>query len=210
MLIVVFGANGRVGSKVVAEAVRRGHTVRAFVFSTAEHVLQHERVEVVQGDATNAKDVASVIEGVDAVINCLGSWGTKTKDIQMRAMRVVIPAMQAADVKRIVSLTGAEARALSDGVTIRNQTSRFVFGLLAKKILLDGEDHLHQLEHSKLDWAVVRSPAMTNKGTGSGYTFTEKRPSLVATIRRDSVARAMVDLAESDVQLGNAPFLKQA
>lgn len=209
MLIVVFGANGRVGSKVVAEAVRRGHTVRAFVFSTAEHVLQHERVEVVQGDATNAKDVASVIEGVDAVINCLGSWGTKTKDIQMRAMRVIIPAMQAADVKRIVSLTGAEARALSDSVTIRNRTSRFIFGLLAKKILLDGEDHLHQLEHSKFDWTVVRSPAMTDKGTGSGYVFTAKKPSLIATIRRDSVVSAILDLVESGQQQQKAPFLSR-
>lgn len=207
MRITIFGANGKVGSKVVAEAVRRGHIVRAFVYSTSEHITPHDNIEIVQGDACNAKDVDGAVAGADVVINCLGSWGTKTKDIQMRAMRVIIPAMHKHKVQRIVSLTGAEARAESDKVTIRSRASHFVFGLLAKKILIDGEDHLHQLEQSSLDWTVVRSPAMTDKGQGSTYAFTRKKPSLIATIRRDSVVAAMLDAAESDSAFRQAPFI---
>jgi putative NADH-flavin reductase len=207
MRILVFGANGRVGSLVVAEAARRGHQVRAFVYATSEHIPQHDNIEIVRGDACAADDVERAMTSVNVVINCLGSWGTKTKDIQTRAMRVIIPAMSKHDVKRIVSITGAEAWAASDRITITNKLSHTLFGVLAGKILADGEDHLHQLESSGLDWTVVRSPAMTDKGTGDNYAFTTSRPSLVATIRRDSVAQAMVDLAESDQQIGRSPFL---
>jgi putative NADH-flavin reductase len=207
--ITVFGANGRVGSKVVAEAVKRGHTVRAFVYSTSEHIVPHENIEIMQGDACDAADAAKAVVGAEVVINCLGSWGTKTKDIQTRAMQVIIPGMESAGVKRIISLTGAEARALSDKVTVVGRISHRLFGLFAGKILADGEDHLRQLEKSTLDWTVVRSPAMTDKGQGVSYAFTVKRPTLIATIRRDSVVQSLLDLTELNNQVRNAPFLKR-
>lgn len=210
MRITVFGANGRVGSRVVAEAARRGHVVRAFVFSTSENIESRENIEIVQGDACSTDDVEWAVANTNVVINCLGSWGTKTKDIQTRAMQVIIPAMDRHEVRRIVSLTGAEAWAKRDVLTVREKASHFLFGLAAGKILKDGEDHLAQLEQSDLDWTVVRSPKMTNKGQGASYTFAKKRPSLTATVRRDSVAKALVDLAESDQQLKSAPFLTQS
>lgn len=207
MRIAVFGANGRVGSLVVAEAVRRGHQVRAFVYATSEHISPHKNIEIIQGDATDIQDVLPILLHVDVVINCLGSWGTKTQDVQTQAMKAIIPAMKQQGVTRIVSLTGAEARASADIITPGGRVSHALFGLFAGKILIDGEAHLHQLEQSGLDWTVVRSPAMTNKGRGNSYTFTEKRPSLIATIRRDSVVQALLDLAESGRQSRRAPFL---
>lgn len=209
MRITVFGANGRVGSRVVAEAARRGHKVRAFVFSTSEHIEPHDNIEIVHGDACKADDVEWAVANTDTVINCLGSWGTKTKDIQTRAMQVIIPAMNKHKVRRIVSLTGAEAWAKSDKITFQDKSSHFLFSLFAQKILVDGENHLRQLEQSNLDWTVVRSPKMTNKGVGSAYSFVAKRPSLIAAIRRESVAHVLVDLAESEQQLYKSPFLAQ-
>ena len=207
MHITVFGANGRVGSLVVAEAARRGHTIRAFVYSTSENIAPHKDVQVIKGDATNIQDILPALQNTDVVVNCLGSWGTKTKDVQTQAMKAIIPAMKQQGIQRIVSLTGAEAHASSDKITLANRISHTLFSLFAGKILADGENHLQQLEQSGLGWTVVRSPAMTNKGKGSGYKFTGKRPSLIATIRRDSVAQALLDLVESNEYIKQSPFL---
>lgn len=69
MRITVFGATGNVGSRVVAEALSRGHDVTAVVRDPARlHQLPaaaHGRL----GDAANIEEVASLSAGQDLVIS---------------------------------------------------------------------------------------------------------------------------------------------
>ncbi|MFJ8622515.1 NAD(P)-dependent oxidoreductase [Kitasatospora sp. NPDC093550] len=68
MRITVFGATGNVGSRVVAEALARGHEVTAVVRDPAKpHDLPSE-VALTVGDARNAEDVARIAAGQDALI----------------------------------------------------------------------------------------------------------------------------------------------
>lgn len=205
MRITVFGASGQVGSRVVAEAKRRGHSVRAFVYTTVDYVPP-DGVEVVRGDAASIADVQKAIDSTDVVISALGSWHTKTKDIQTRAFQAIVPALEQSGVVRIVSITGAEAHARMDKISLKERCSHAFFSLAAGKILRDGESHLHLLEASNLEWTVVRSPAMKSTD-GREYAITSKRPSLIATIPRDSVAKCMVDIAESQRYIKQAPFI---
>lgn len=193
---------------MVADAATRGHIVRAFVRSSANNILPHENVEIFHGDAFDKDDVALAVEDTDVVISALGSWHTQTKDVQERAAEVIIPEMQVAGVSRIVSITGAEARVMADKITLAGRMSHALFSAVAPKILHDGEAHVRLLEQSSLGWTVVRSPAMTDSNDYQGYAFTSTRPSLVATIYRGSVAKSMVDLAETDDYVGQAPFLR--
>lgn len=67
MRITVFGAAGRVGSRVVAEALARGHDVTAVVRNPARHQLG-TAADVRAGDASNVEDVAELSAGQDVVI----------------------------------------------------------------------------------------------------------------------------------------------
>jgi putative NADH-flavin reductase len=67
MRIIVFGANGRQGSRLVSEALERGHEVTAAVRSEAANV--DPRAEVVVADALDADRVAEVSAGHDVALN---------------------------------------------------------------------------------------------------------------------------------------------
>ncbi|MFY1583830.1 NAD(P)-dependent oxidoreductase [Micromonospora sp. WMMD734] len=68
--IVVFGAGGRAGRAIVAEAAGRGHDVVAVVRDTARHAdLTGRGVGLVAGDVTDRSQVAGLVGGAGAVVN---------------------------------------------------------------------------------------------------------------------------------------------
>ncbi|MFI1970621.1 NADH-flavin reductase [Streptomyces cinnamoneus] len=69
MRITVFGAAGNVGSRVVTEALSRGHEVTAVVRNPDRRPGPPAGAEVRVGDASNAADVAALSAGQDLVIS---------------------------------------------------------------------------------------------------------------------------------------------
>lgn len=206
--IVVFGASGRVGSLVVKYALDAGYDVVAFVHR--HHQLpDNPALTIIQGDIYVTEDVLNAIKGVDIVVSALGSWGTKRKDVLSSAMASIIPAMQQHGVTRIVSLTGAEARASGDHLGIIHRFAHVGIGMTAGKILRDGERHIEALEQSRLDWTVIRSPIMTSRPVQK-YTLSNHRPTPWALIQRTAVARAMVDQLSDETYIRQAPFIHRS
>ncbi len=71
MKVLVTGAGGFLGSRVVARLLDRGHTVRAIIrpASTAEPEAWRGRAEVVRADLRDATAMEAYFEGVDALIH---------------------------------------------------------------------------------------------------------------------------------------------
>jgi len=69
MRITVFGGAGSVGSRVVAEALSRGHEVTAVVRDPARLHDLHAAADPRVGDARNGDDVAASSAGQDVVIS---------------------------------------------------------------------------------------------------------------------------------------------
>jgi dihydroflavonol-4-reductase len=82
MKILVTGADGLLGSNLVRELLRRGHTVRAFVQpGRQQKTLEGLNLEKIPGDLLNPEDVIKSGEGCDAVIHCAAStsvWPTRS------------------------------------------------------------------------------------------------------------------------------------
>ncbi|QYN32065.1 NAD(P)H-binding protein [Pseudonocardia sp. DSM 110487] len=68
MQITVIGAAGFVGSRVVTEAVARGHDVTAVVRDRSRAAVLPAGVRVRSGDAADIADVAMLGDGQDAVV----------------------------------------------------------------------------------------------------------------------------------------------
>jgi putative NADH-flavin reductase len=79
MRIVVFGAGGRAGRRVVALATERGHDVTPVVRDPSRHAAS-DLPGVVAGDVTDADRVRELVSGQDAVI--------------MAAVRLDVPAVE--------------------------------------------------------------------------------------------------------------------
>lgn len=209
MKIIVFGANGKVGQKVVQKLLDKHLQVRAFVHGH-NSLPTHENLEIVTGDIHSTEQVWQAIQGCTAVISTLGSWGTKTKDIQVSAMNNIIPAMKEHKVRRIVSITGAGVFDEDDTPHLIDRLNRVALLTFARKVFRDGEDHLALLRQSKLDWTVLRSPIMKETDKPGYFVLNRAFPKPWETIVRDDVATALVELVDSKNWHQAAPFIHKS
>lgn len=205
MKIIVFGANGRVGNNVVMKLLQENHVVTAFVHGN-NPFESHPNLHVVQGDIYDKTAVTDAVRGHDIVMSTLGSWGTPKKDILYTAMCHIIPAMEEMDITRLVSLTGAAAKYPHEKTSLVQAANRFTLGIMAKKILDDGEKHIALLTDSALDWTVIRSPIMNEKGTQE-YSLTSSSPAPWATIHRLAVVDALVQQVTDTAWYKQSPFI---
>jgi uncharacterized protein YbjT (DUF2867 family) len=110
MRIVVTGATGYIGGRVVPRLLEAGHEVRVAVRSP-ERIAEYpwgDRVEVVTADLRNADQVATAVEGMDVLyylVHAMGS-GKGFEAREKSAAEIVAAASVRAGVKRIVYLGG--------------------------------------------------------------------------------------------------------
>lgn len=206
--ITVFGANGRVGHRVVGEALRRGYRVVAFVHDKTD-LIESRQLKIVRGDIYDAEQVERALVGSTAVISALGSWGTPKKDILTAGMGNVIPAMGRHRIPTVISLTGADARAAGDQLSFIHRLTHFFLMFAIRKIMIDGERHIALLETSGLDWTVVRSPVMAvNEKRAERYELSMRRPMPWRTVAYESVALAMVNAVQDRTWKCQAPYIR--
>jgi putative NADH-flavin reductase len=205
MVIAVFGASGKVGRLVVAEALARGYSVRALVHQY-NNLPASSHVTVIRGDIRHTAAVADTLHGCTAVASTLGSWGTPTKDVVTQGMRRIIPLMERQGIERIVTLTGTDALDSTDQLTLSRRLSHLFAKLVARKILADGEEHIRLLRKSSLDWTTLRAPAMTNSPR-IFYKLSMQPLRPWDTIPRKAIAKAIVDQLDGPSYSRCAPFV---
>jgi 2-alkyl-3-oxoalkanoate reductase len=112
MKLLVTGASGFLGKYVVAEALRRGHQVRAVVRPSTDEkrIIWHDNsaVEIVRIDLRSKNGIVDALRGIDAVIHLAAA---KEGDFYARFAGTVIAtenlldAMLEADVMRLVAIS---------------------------------------------------------------------------------------------------------
>lgn len=122
--VLVIGATGYVGARLVPRLLADGHTVRCLV-RQPDRLDGHAwsaRVEVVPGDATDPSATAAATRGVDAAVHLVHSMdapGFAARD--RRAAEVLATAAERAGLRRIVYLGGLQP---ADGAGSTHLASR--------------------------------------------------------------------------------------
>ena len=107
MKVLITGANGFLGQRVVALFLKRGHTVRALVRPAAKVERMHwpESVELFRADLRASRDLVAAFEGIDAVVH-LAAGVKGGEDAQFAASVVgterLLDAMAKSQTKRLV------------------------------------------------------------------------------------------------------------
>ena len=73
MNLLVFGASGGTGSRLVQQALDKGHVVTAFARDPAKIRLTHANLRVVRGDVLQPDSVDAAMTGQEAVVSALGT-----------------------------------------------------------------------------------------------------------------------------------------
>jgi uncharacterized protein YbjT (DUF2867 family) len=126
MHVLVTGATGYIGGRLVPALLAAGHTVRALARDPERLAGRFPGVEVVRGDAFDAESVRAALAGIDAAYYLIhsmtrarGNFAESDRD----AARIFGSAAKDAGVKRIVYLGGLgdEASGLSKHLRSRHE-----------------------------------------------------------------------------------------
>lgn len=195
--ILVAGANGRLGRRVVEEALSRGAIVTAFVRSPGD-LASDDRLRIVRGRVTEDKAILSqAMAGQDAVISALGNplWlkGLHGPAIVDDAIGNLTDAMRSAGVGRIVVPlawgTGESRRPA--GLLVR-----LIAASLIRRDFRDFTAAEERLVGSGLDWTIAYFGALSEGVKTRRWSVDrELRTPRPVTIARSDLAQALVDAA---------------
>ncbi len=200
MIIAVLAANGRTGKAFVKAALATSHTIRAGSLRTGS-LAPHDALTEFQCDATNLKEVSNLITGSDAVASFIGHVKGSPAAVQTDAMRVLVEAMQAQGIRRLVSLTGTGVRAPGDRITLIDRFLNFGVGLIDPARVADGRSHAEVLKESTLEWTIIRVLKLQNVAPRP-FVLTPHGPTKIY-VGREEVAQAALEV------LQNNSFIKQ-
>lgn len=161
-LIVVFGATGAIGRRVVDEALRVGYRVRAFTRDAAK-VPARRGLEVVEGDAADPEAVARAIAGTGAVVNAMGPTSNQRAEVDRTvvAIRNVLAGMDRHGVRRLVSLNGAAVTETGERKPVGARIAGAIVRLFAGNVVRAKQREYEEIAASDVEWTIVRPPRVT-------------------------------------------------
>lgn len=162
--IAIFGAGGRAGHAVAAEAQRRGHRVTSIVRDPNKYP---DISSAVRGDVTDRRSVSTIVQGHDAVVHAVspasGPGALATLDLDpeffAKAADALLYGLSQAGVPRLVAiglfanLKDAEGRLLLDDPAVLPVELR-PFALAHTAGL-----HTLQAAETMVDWLMLTPPA---------------------------------------------------
>lgn len=190
--IAVSGASGKTGWRVVQEALRQGHSVRALVRPGSELPAGLEGAEVIRLELGQREALEQALRGCDALVIATGARPSVdlTGPLQVDAfgVRSQILACRAVGLKRVVLVSSLCAGRWLHPLNL--------FGLILvwKRV---GE---RWLEQSGLDWTVIRPGGLSEREEGlepgqerEGVVFSGPDRQDSSSIPRRLVARVCLE-----------------
>lgn len=205
MNIAVVAANGRSGQAFVKEALEQGHSIRAGVLGTAHTLQPHPWLTIMPCDATYPEDIQALIAGQDAVVSLIGHVKGSAPDVQTRAMRTIVAAMQQAGITRIVSLTGTGVRFEGDIIPLFDRILNIAVRIFDPARVKDGRNHVEVLKQSHLAWTVIRVLKLQDVDA-KPYILREHGPTKLY-VSRDDVAQAIMQVLSDNSFVQKAPII---
>lgn len=163
MNVVVYGASGKSGSRIVTELVSRGHQVVA-VSRNASKLQAQAGVSVKQDDLSDASKSAEILKGADAVVSAYAPPADKTDEL-IGVTERQIKAVKQAGAKRLVVVGGAGGLEVKPGVSLIDS------GYLPEAYLPIAVSHVKAwkvLQGSDIDWTYFAPAAFFEPGERTG------------------------------------------
>jgi putative NADH-flavin reductase len=208
--VLIIGASRGIGLEAVKAALEAGHSVRALARSALRIRVEHAKLEKMAGDALQMATVKRALSRVDVVIQSLGvSAGPEIifepTRLFSKATRVLVTAMEEAQVKRLICVTGFGAGdSRGHGGLLYNAAFHLVLGRL-----YDDKDVQERIvRRSKLDWVIVRPVILTEGPKTNAYrALVDPRDWACGFISRADVANFLIKQIDEDAFLHKTPVL---
>jgi putative NADH-flavin reductase len=191
MRIALVGASGNIGSKVLAEALSRGHQVTGIV-RNPDKIAPRKGLVSVRGDVHDQEGLAKLLRGHQAVISAIHFSATDAPKL--------IAAVKQSGVKRYLVVGGAGSLEVKPGLALVDTPD---FPALYKAEAQAGAEFLKLLRtENELDWTFLSPSAVIAPGPRTGKFRLGGDQLLVGAdgksfISHDDYAIAMIDELET-------------
>lgn len=209
--VLVIGASRGIGLKTVEALLSKGYEVRALARHAHDIPVSDPRLEKIDGDALDPATVRNALAGTDAVIQSLGvAFGPETvlkgTTLFSKATRVLVDAMRATGVKRLIAVTGLGAGdSRGHGGFLYDAV---VFPLVLKRVYDDKDIAEQIIRQSGLDWTIARPGVLTDAPASGGYrVLVEPASWRGGSIARADVADFLVRQVSDQSLIGKTPVL---
>ncbi len=117
MNIAIIGATGNIGRRILAEALSRGHSLRAILRPESREKLNAETsVAIAEGDIFDELELAGVLDEDDVVVSAYGP-GDKTQEF-VAGVRAQLDAVRRSGAKRFLMVGGAGSLQVKPGLQL--------------------------------------------------------------------------------------------
>jgi len=182
--------------------------VTAFARNATRLAVEHPKLNIVQGDVTDAAAVRDAVPDHDAVLCAVGAPAFVRTTVRADGTRNIVRAMERAGVRRLVcqsSLGIGDSRA----VPLPFFVKRIVIPIALRHGFADHERQEQIIRQSQLDWTIVRPATMTDGDRTGVYRrgFADTTERLKIKISRADVADFMLRQLTNDSYLRRAPWV---
>lgn len=204
MKIAIFGASGRIGSRIVQEALNRGHDVTAIARHPEDYTVIHDHLKVAKGDLFDSQDVETGAFNQDAVVcaysNTKGAPASTIAELPIP----LIKGLKQAHTKRLIMVGGAGSLEVAPGMQLVDTPN---FPVEYKSVSLAHRDALKLFKNeNELDWTYVSPAAEIAPGertgkfrTGSTQLLSDEQGK--SFISMEDFAIAIVDEIENPLHI---------
>jgi putative NADH-flavin reductase len=166
MRIAIFGAGGRIGSRIVNEALNRGHDVTAIVRHPEDYNIHKAHLKVAKGDIVKSQDVESGAFDHDVVVSAYNNTKGAPPSTIAEVAQSLIEGLKQAHVKRLIIVGGAGSLEVAPGVQLVDTPD---FPEAYKPASLAHREALKIFKQEKeLEWTYVSPPAEIGPGERTG------------------------------------------
>lgn len=209
-IVALFGATGKTGRHVLAQALEAGHTVRALARRPESIETTHERLTVIAGDVLDAAAVRETVRGADVVVSVFGQVKGSPHTLQTEGTQNIVDAMRDEGIQRIISLSGGGLPAEQhDQPKTPDRIITWLLKRLSPQVLADAEGHLAVLKASGLDWTVARGPRLTDAPATGSYRVGWVGVNASTQIARADLATFILTQLDDTTFVHELPFVSR-
>jgi hypothetical protein len=203
MKVVLYGATGMIGSRILKELLSRGHTVTA-VLRDPSKLKPQANLTIEKGDLLDAKSIAKLAWGAEVIVSSYGppsgAQGPDPSQVNqlLEAARALIDGTRRAGSPRLIVVGGAGSLEVSPGLQIVDAPT---FPEAYKPVALAHRDAFYELRKCDLNWTYFSPAMMIQPGERTGK-FRLGQNALVSddkgnsSISAEDYAVALVDEVE--------------
>lgn len=195
--IALFGATGRIGSRILNEALARGHQVTAILRDAAYPLPPRHLLQCKPGDVLKPESVGLAVMGNDVVVSAYGPGAGGAEQIAAAA-RALVEGVGAEQPMRLIAVNGGGSLEVSPGVQLMDAPD---FPHVWKRVAEAHREALAVYRAAPFDWTCISPAAEIEPGERTGRYRTATDQLLVdgsgkSHISMEDFAVAVIDEIE--------------